>query len=410
MRSGIETDGDLLVRGIGQLVTNDGGGQDLLALRRDAAVAIRAGRITWVGDGDAVPEAHRDLPELDVEGAAVLPGYVDPHTHLIFAGDRADEFAARLRGERYEDVLAKGGGINSTVRHTREADAEDLLASARSRADRLLQHGTTTVEVKSGYGLDVDTERRSLEVAAALGDEHPIDVVPTWLGAHLVPTDRDRASFLNEVIPASLEACAPWARYADVFCDEGAFTVDESRAVLQAARAAGLGLRIHADELAHSGGARLAAELGCASADHLAHVDEADAAALAESGTVAVLLPATTFSLRTHHYAPGEMLWASGVTVALGTDCNPGTSYTESMSFVVAVACLEMGLTPEQAVWAATRGGALALESEDRGWVGVGALGDLIVLDADDYQHIPYRPATNLVRSVVKRGVVVHRA
>jgi imidazolonepropionase len=206
-----------------------------------------------------------------------------------------------------------------------------------------------------------------------------------------------------------LEACADLATYADVFCDDGAFTVEESRAVLQAAAGAGLRLRIHADELGHSGGAALAAELGCASADHLAHVDERDAQALAAAGTVAVLLPATTFSLRTHHYAPGPMLWDAGVTVALGTDCNPGTSYTESMSFVIAAACLEMGLTPEQAVWAATRGGALALELPDRGQIVAGAVGDLAVLDADGYQHIPYRPGTNLVRTVVKRGVVVHR-
>jgi imidazolonepropionase len=294
---------------------------------------------------------------------------------------------------------------------TRRSDGPALPRSttcSRRRppgADRILANGTTTVEVKSGYGLDVDTERRSLQVAATLGEQHPIDVVPTWLGAHLVPTDTDRQTFLHEVIPASLAACRDLAVYADVFCDEGAFTVEESREVLQAARTAGLRLRIHADELAHSGGARLAAELGCASADHLAHVDDADAAALAAAGTVAVLLPATTFSLRTHHYAPGPMLWDAGVTVALGTDCNPGTSYTESMSFVIAVACLEMGLTPEQAIWAATRGGALALELSDRGRLVPGAVADLAVLDADGYQHIPYRPGTNLVRIVVKQGV-----
>ena len=401
--------GDLLLTGIGELVTNDERFDGLLGIVEDAAVAVVDGAVVWAGPEPELPHEHRNLRDLDVGGAAVLPGFVDPHTHLIFAGDRADEFAARLGGQTYQEVLAAGGGINATVARTRDASFDDLLASATARADRLLAHGTTTVEVKSGYGLDVDTERRSLQVAAALGERHPIDVVPTWLGAHLVPTDVDRASFLHEVIPASLAACKDLARYADVFCDDGAFTVEESAGVLEAARDAGLGLRIHADELAHSGGARLAAQLGCASADHLAHVDEADAAALAAAGTVAVLLPATTFSLRTHNYAPAPMLWNAGVTVALGTDCNPGTSYTESMSFVIAVACLEMGLTPAQAVWAATRGGALALELPDRGRIVPGAVGDLVVLDADSHQHIPYRPGTNLVRTVVKRGVVVHR-
>lgn len=401
--------GDLLVTGIGELVTNGGDGGDLLGLVRDAAVAIVRGRVAWVGAAGAVPAEHRDREVLDVGGAAVLPGFVDPHTHLVFAGDRADEFAARLAGQTYSEVLAEGGGINATVRRTREASYDDLLTAATDRADRMLAHGTTTVEVKSGYGLDVDTERRSLQVANALGERHPVDVVPTWLGAHLVPTGTDRRAFLEEVVPASLAACRDLATYADVFCDEGAFSVEESRAVLTAARQAGLRLRIHADELAHSGGAALAADLGCTSADHLAHVDETDARAMAAAGTVAVLLPATTFSLRTRHYAPGPMLWGAGVTVALGTDCNPGTSYTESMSFVVAVACLEMGLTPEQAVWAATRGGALALELPDRGRIAPDAVADLVVLDADTFQHIPYRPGTNLVRTVVKRGDVLHR-
>lgn len=400
---------DLLVTGIGELVSNDERSDDPLGIVRDAAVAVVDGTVVWAGPERELPHEYRNLQDLDVGGAAVIPGFVDPHTHLVFAGDRAGEFAARLRGQTYQEVLAAGGGINATVARTRGASFEDLLASATARADRLLANGTTTVEVKSGYGLDVDTERRSLQVAAALGEGHPIDVVPTWLGAHLVPTDVDRETFLHEVVPASLAACKDLAVYADVFCDDGAFTVEESRSVLDAARDAGLGLRMHADELAHSGGAALAAELGCASADHLAHVDEADAAALAAAGTVAVLLPATTFSLRTHHYAPGPMLWDAGVTVALGTDCNPGTSYTESMSFVIAVACLEMGLTPAQAVWASTRGGALALELPDRGRLVPGAVGDLAVLDADSHTHIPYRPGTNLVRTVVKRGVVVHR-
>jgi imidazolonepropionase len=401
-------DGDLLVRGIGELVTNAPDAPDLVGAVTDAAVLVRGGVVVHVGPARDLPDVA-DVPELDVGGAAVLPGFVDPHTHLVFAGDRADEFARRLRGERYEEVLASGGGINATVRATRAATAAELAEGLRERVRRMLGYGTTTIEVKSGYGLDVATERRCLEVVRAVGAEEPVDLVPTWLGAHLVPPEYadDRTAFLADVLPASLAACRDLAVWADVFCDEGAFTVEESRAVLTRARDAGLKLRIHADELAHSGGARLAAELGCRSADHLAHVDEGDARALAVAGTVATILPATTFSLRTHHYAPAAMLWDVGVTVALATDCNPGTSYTESMSFVVALACLEAGFTPEQAVWAATRGGALALDLDDRGHLVPGAVGDLIVLDAESYRHVPYRPGTNLVTTVVKRGAVV---
>lgn len=393
---------DLLLTGIGQLVTNDGRRGDLLGLVGDAAVAVEGGRIAWVGPEADLPGRHRDSGPLDCDGRAVLPGFVDPHTHLVFAGDRAGEFADRLAGRSY-----RAGGIMASVAATRAADRQSLTVQAERRCRRLLATGTTTAEVKSGYGLDVATERRMLEVVADLDAALPIDLVPTWLGAHTVPPDRDRGDFLREMIEESLPACAPLARWADVFCDQGAFTVAEAGWVLEAARAAGLGLRLHADELAHSGGARLAASLGCASADHLAHVDRDDAAALAAAGVVAVLLPATTFCLGTHHYAPGPMLWDAGVTVALGTDLNPGTSYVESMPFVIALGCLEVGLSPEQAVWAATRGGAAALELTDRGRLVPGAVADLVVLDAPDYLHLAYRPASDLVAVVVKRGEMV---
>ncbi len=408
---------DQLLTGIGELVTN-GGPPDhpdaaaRLAAVTDAAVALVDGRVAWTGPAASVPDRYRSLPCRDLGGRGVLPGFVDAHTHLPFVGDRADEFARRLRGETYAEVLASGGGILATVRATREADLDTLVAAMRPRAERMLALGTTTAEAKSGYGLDVDTEVRQLAAIARLGEQIPLMLVPTFLGAHLVPAEHadDRAGYLDLVTGAALAAARPHARFIDVFCDEGAFSVEESRRVLTAGRDAGLAMRVHADELAHSGGARLAAELGAASADHLAHVDEADTAALRDAGVVATLLPATVFSLRTHHYAPARMLWDAGVAIALGTDCNPGTSNTESMPFVVALACLEMGLTPEEACWAATAGGAASLRLADRGRLVPGARADLVVLDAPSYRHLPYRPGVNLVAEVLVGGVLVDGA
>jgi imidazolonepropionase len=397
---------DLLLTGIGQLVTNRPGAEDLVGAVPDAAIAVEAGRVAWAGPEADLPAPYRALPTVDCGGAAVLPGFVDAHTHLVFAGDRAEEFARRLRGETYQEVLASGGGIRATVRATREASFDGLVAGATERAGRLLASGVTTAEVKSGYGLDVATERRQLEAIAAV--DLPIDLVATFLGAHVMPANRldDRESFLRLLEEEMLPACAPHATYCDVFCDEGAFTPEEAERVLRAGQRHGLRPRLHANELGHTGGVAVAEAVGAVSADHLAYLDADEIAALRRAGTVAVLLPATTFSLRSDRYAPGPELFAAGVPVALGTDCNPGTSYTEGMGLVIALACLQMGLTPEQAVWAATRGGALALEMDDRGWIGTGALADLIVLDAPGYEHLPYRPATNLVARVYKAGVL----
>lgn len=397
---------DLLLTGIGELVTNAAEAPGGLGLVRDAAVAIKDGRVAWAGPAADLPAAHRGLDPFDVAGRAVVPGFVDAHTHLVFAGDRADEFARRLAGESYEGILASGGGIHSTVTATRAASFDELVTAGRERAMRLLRQGTTTVEAKSGYGLDVETEVRMLEAARAVGERTPIDVVPTYLGAHVVPRDIDRGDYLGLVTGEMLDACVPLARYCDVFCDRGAFTVEEARGVLLAGLEGGLRPRIHAEQLAHTGAARLAAEMGAASADHLDHATAEDAAALREAGVVAVLLPAAAFSMRGPQ-APARMLWDAGVTVALATDCNPGTSYVESMPFVIALACLEMGLTPEEALWAATRGGALALEEPDKGRVVEGAVADLAVLDAPSYRHLPYRPGGDLVWAVVKDGTVV---
>lgn len=405
---------NLLLRGIGELVTNDPGRPEggLLGIVGDAAVAVCGGNVAWAGRLEDLPDEYFDLPDLDCHGRAVLPGFVDSHTHLVFAGERGEEFMRRLRGDTYESILEAGGGIQSTVRETRrvvqETAAVGLVESARSRAERMLAHGTTTVEIKSGYGLDVSTELRMLEAATALGTLVPIDTVCTFLGAHVVPPEfaDDRDGYLHLLEEEMLPVLAPLARYCDVFCDRGAFSVVEARRVLEAGKRHGLKPKVHAEQLAATGAARLAAEVGAVSADHLDHVDAESAALLATSGTVATLLPSASFSLRTPQ-APARMLWDAGVTVAIATDCNPGTSFVESMQFVIAIAVLEMALTPTEAVWAATRGGAHALEEPRKGWIGAGSAADLVVLDAPSHIHIPYRPGANLVWKVIKDGEIV---
>ena len=400
--------GDLVVRGIGQLVTNDDTRGGRLGLLWDAAVVVVEGRVDWVGHERELPADTGDLAVLDAGGAAVLPGFVDAHTHVVFAGDRADEFGRRLRGESYEEIMAAGGGIMSTVASTRRADLEQLVAESRPRVAAMLAAGTTTAEVKSGYGLDVASEALILDAVAALDAELPIELVPTFLGAHTVPPEfaDERAAYVALIVEEMLPACAPKARFCDVFCDAGAFTVDEAREVLEAGKAHGLTPRLHAEQLTHNGGARLAAEMAAASADHLDHASPADLEALAAAGTVAVALPGVSLSLRLPFPDVGRLRDA-GVTVAIATDANPGTSYVLTMPFVVALACLEMGMSPEDAVWAATRGGALSLRRRDLGIVTHGSAGDLVVLDADTYLGLPYRPDSRLVTQVVKGGRLV---
>jgi imidazolonepropionase len=391
------------------LVTNASGAPGDVGVLRDGAVAIRDGVIAWVGRAAEVPDELRQVPSVDAEGRAVIPGFVDAHTHLVFAGDRSDEFARRLAGEDYEAILAAGGGIHSTVAATRAASFESLVSDAAARLGRMLACGTTTVEAKSGYGLSTADEVRILEATRDAGERSPVDVVATFLGAHVPDRGVGIADYVNLVVDEMLPACAPLASFCDVFCDPAAFGVGATERILLAARAMGLDLRLHADQLGHGGGAALAARLGAASADHLDHATEEDAAALATAGVVAVLLPGASLSMRTAQ-APARMLWDAGVTVGLGTDCNPGTSYVENMGFVVALACLEMGLTPDEALWAATLGGALSLRRDDRGRVVPGAIGDLVILDAPSHHHIPYRLGTDLVWRVVKSGRIAHSA
>jgi imidazolonepropionase len=386
----------VLVEGIGELVTNDPElGEGALGLLRGAAVAIEDGRIVWVGSGAAVPQGVPG-PRVDAGGAAVLPGFVDAHTHLVFAGERAAEFDARMRGEPYE-----AGGIRTTVEATRAATDDELAANARRLADEALASGTTTLEVKSGYGLTVEDEARLLGVAASLTDE------VTFLGAHVVAREfaGDPGAYADLVRGPMLDACAPLARWCDVFCDRGAFDEDASRRILEAAAARGLGLRLHANQLEPGPGARLAAEVGAASADHLTYLTGGDVDALAGADVVATLLPVADLSTR-HPWPDARALLAAGVRVALATDCNPGTSFTTNMPLVVALAVTAMRMTPEEATWSATAGGAAALRRTDIGRLSAGAFADLVVLDAPSHVHLSYRPGAPLVRTVIRRGSV----
>ena len=392
---------DLFLTGIGHLTTHDS--EPIV----NAVVKVENGSVMYAGPGtDAAGPGT--FPRVECEGRAVLPGFVDSHTHLVFGGDRAAEFSMKMAGASYTDLSESGGGILSTVTATRNTAEADLFEAATKRVERMIAAGTTTVEIKSGYGLDLDTELMLLRVARRIGTELPVSVKATFLGAHALPAEfrSDRDGYIDLLIEEMLPAAAPLADYCDVFVEEGAFSVDEARRIFAAADKQGLRARVHADQLTHSGGAALAAEIGAVSADHLDHVTEVDAAALAAAGVIGVLVPGASYMMRSPQ-APGSMLIRQGVTVALATDCNPGTSYLESMGMVIGLAVVEMGLTTEQAIHAATKGGALALGMEHHGTIRTGSAADLVVLDAPSPTHIPYRPATNLVWKTIKSGRVV---
>ena len=386
----------MLVEGIGELVTNDPSHGPPLGIVHDAAVAIDGDRIVWTGPRARAPEGIPG-PALDLDGRAALPGFVDAHTHLVFAGDRTEEFDARMRGVPYE-----AGGIRATVDATRAAPDEALVQGAHRLAGEALRSGTTTLEVKSGYGLTVEDEARLLTIAGAVGDE------VTFLGAHVVPVEcaDDPDGYVDLVCGAMLDRCAPLAGWCDVFCDRGAFDAAQARRVLTAARDRGMGLRVHANQLEHGPGAQLAAELNAASADHLTYLRSEDREALAAANVVATLLPVADLSTRSP-WPDARALLDAGVTVALATDCNPGTSFTTSMPIVVALAVTAMGMTPHEAVWAATAGGAASLRRTDVGGLTVGARADLIAIDGPSCVHLAYRPGVPLIHTVIRAGEVV---
>ena len=373
---------------IGELCTADPAlGEGPLGILRDAALVAVDGRVAWIGPAAEFPDV--DIAH-DMGGAAVLPGFVDAHMHPVFAGDRAAEFDARMSGTPYS-----AGGIRTTVAATRAATDADLAVNARRLSTEALRQGTTTLEAKSGYGLTVRDEQRSLVAARTVTEE------TTFLGAHVVPAEYAERpdDYVDLVCGEMLDACAPHARWADVFIERGAFDIDQARRILEAAKAKGLGLRAHANQLTQGAGVRLAVEMGAASVDHCTHLGDDDIEALAGSDTVATLVPGAEFSTRSV-YAPARRLWDAGVTVAIASDCNPGSSYTTSMPLMIALAVREMGLTPAQAVWAATAGGAASLRRDDVGVLAPGRSADLIALDAPSHVHLAYRPGVPIIRAV----------
>jgi imidazolonepropionase len=371
---------------IGLLATQDAE----LGEIRDAALILDGDRIAWVGPLAAAPAADE---RVGLGGQTVVPGFVDSHAHLVFAGDRAEEFEARMRGMPYA-----AGGIRVTVAATRAAPDVILRRNVERLSAELRAAGVTTFECKSGYGLDVATEQRSVRVAAEFTPE------VTFLGAHVVPPDTDRDEYVALVAGAMLDACAPHARWVDVFCEHGAFDGDEARTVLRAGQAKGLGARVHANQLGEGPGVQLAVELGAASADHCTHLTDQDVDALAGSSTVATLLPLAEFSTRAPAYPDARRLLHAGATVALATDCNPGSAYSTSMPLAIALAVREMRMTPAEAVRAATAGGARALRRDDIGVLAPGKRADLVVLDAPSYIHLAYRPGVPLIAQVWRAG------
>jgi len=376
--------------GIAELTTHADADPDAGTVA-DAALVVADGRVAWTGPLSQAPDADE---RVDLGGRAVIPGFVDSHAHLVFAGDRAQEFAARMTGTPYS-----AGGIRTTVAATRAASDDALRANLKRLTDEMLRQGTTTVECKSGYGLTVEDEARALRLA-----REQVEAV-TYLGAHVVPAEyKERPEeYVDLVKGAMLDACAPYADYADVFCERGAFDAEQTREILTAAQAKGLDLRLHANQLGNGPGVQLAVEFGAASADHCTFLDDKDIAALAGSQTVATLLPGVEFSTRSP-YPDARRLLEAGATVAIATDCNPGSCYTTSMPFCIAVAVRDMHMSPAEALWAATVGGAKALRRDDIGHLGVGARADFAVLDAPSYIHLAYRPGVPLVHRVWKNG------
>jgi imidazolonepropionase len=410
---------DSLITDIGTLITPVGQAPLLkeklgsLTIMKDVAIASKDGLIVWIGPSDkARTEVELEGSYHSVGGFTVMPGFIDPHTHPVFAGKRSDEFNMRIQGKSYKDIAAAGGGILNTVRATRSADKDDLMASGWDRLNRMVSEGITTIEAKSGYGLDVESEIKQLEAIHELNKRHPIDLIPTFLGAHEYPPEykNDHAGYIRllteELIPLVKEKNL--ARFCDIFTEDGVFSVEESRKIMTKAKELGFGLKFHADELTDLGGASLAAEMGAVSADHLMFISDRGIEDMARSGTAAVLLPGTSFFLMMNRYAPARKMIEQGVPVALATDFNPCSSHTQSMSMIVTLACLNMKMTIEEAINASTLNAAYAIGlADDRGSIEVGKLADMTVFDFKDFHDLVYNWGVSHIEKVIKRGKVV---
>jgi imidazolonepropionase len=416
----------LLIHSAAQVCTipaHDGGPQrggalGDLGLIENGAVAIEDRRIVALGPSDELRATYPADEEIDASGRVVVPGLIDPHTHLVWAGDRAAEFEQRVAGATYMQIMQAGGGINATVRRTRAAGLDELVAGTLSRLDRMLALGTTTVEAKTGYGLDTATELKLLEALYRADRQHPVDVVPTFLGAHAIPPEFEGRTddYVNLVVEEMTPAVADFARgqarampFIDVFCEAGVFDLAQSRRVLEAGARCDMPLKIHADEFETLGGVGLAVELGAVSVEHVVTTSQADIEALGASQTIAVSLPATPFGLGQHAYTPARAILQAGGALAIATDCNPGTAWCESIQFIMALACRYLKLTPAQALAAATINAAAAIgQAGEIGSLEPGKQADVLVIDAPDYRHLGYRFGGNLVGVVVKAGRVVH--
>ncbi|HPA32450.1 MAG TPA: imidazolonepropionase [Anaerolineaceae bacterium] len=413
----------MLIHHASQLITLQGGPQrgiDLgrLGLIENGAVLVRGETIAAIGDSADMIRRYPDEPCLDAGGRVVMPGFVDPHTHLVWVGDRAAEFEMRLEGRTYLEILAAGGGILSTVRATRAASLEKIKSETRERAEMILKLGTTTAEAKTGYGLESASELLQLQALLELNAEGPLEIVPTWLGAHAIPPEfkTDPDAYTDLICQSMLPEVKTWWQmhapqfplpFVDVFCETGAFSLVQSRRILETAIRLGFPVKIHADEFDNLGGASLAAELGAASADHLVKTSREDIIALAKGNTVAVALPCTPFGLAEQHYTPAKDILAAGGLLAVASDLNPGTAWCGNMQFVIALACRYLKLTPAQAIAAATINAAAAIQRADRiGSLEVGKQADILVLSVSDYRHLGYQFGTNLVNTVIKRGQV----
>lgn len=414
----------MLIHNASQLLTisrepQRGHGLGDLGIIENGAVLIEGETIAAIGPSDEMAAIYEDHDRVDVGGRVVMPGFVDPHTHLVWAGDRAAEFEMRLQGKTYLEIMAAGGGIVSTVRQTRQADLAQLVTEARRRLDVMFAHGTTTAEAKTGYGLEIQAELKMLDAILALNQQGPAELVPTFLGAHALPPEYDgnSASYTDHVCNRMLPELRAWwsARlgdgqapnlpYVDVFCETGAFSFDESRRILETAKSLGFPLKIHADEFDNLGGAALAAELGAASADHLVVTSLQDIRVLGDSNTVAVSLPCTPFGLAEGEYTPAQDLLDANAILAIATDLNPGTAWCENMQFAIALSCRYMKLTPAQAIVAATLNAAAAIGLADKvGSLQPGKQADLLILDTEDYRQLGYRFGANLGWMVVKKG------